>query len=268
MSPPNLNQPSYDALMGIAETQTDQSRVNQSGPGGSSTWTNGPDGRATQQVSLSPQAQAAYDAQTQAQTGRNQLGASMMGNAGAAMSSPFSLSGLPAAPDAQGARNQAINGAYGQATSRLDPQWQQTTEQTQAQLYNQGLRPGDKAYDDAMGNMSRQKNDAYTSAMNSAIGQGTAAQQSLFSMGQQAHQTGLSDLLTQRNEPLSEMNSVMNGQGVNVPGYGPAQQNPNLLGAEGMGMQGQIATSNAQQAYQNSMINGAGSLLKLFALGV
>lgn len=78
------------------------------------------------------------------------------------------------------ARDQAITGAYNQATSRLDPQFQQEQEQLTQQLAAQGLDPTSQAAQTAQQNFGRQENDAYSSAMNNAIGQGTAAQSATF----------------------------------------------------------------------------------------
>lgn len=78
------------------------------------------------------------------------------------------------------ARDQAINSAYGQATSRLDPQWAKREEAQRTQLLNQGLDPSSEAYKSAMADTGQQRNDAYTSAMNSAIGQGTQAGNDVF----------------------------------------------------------------------------------------
>ena len=74
------------------------------------------------------------------------------------------------------ARDQAIEANYAQATSRLDPQWQQRGQAFQSQMANQGLDPGTQAFDASQGNLDRARNDAYSSAMRGAIGEGNQAQ--------------------------------------------------------------------------------------------
>lgn len=69
---------------------------------------------------------------------------------------------------------------YNQATSRLDPQWQSQDRQLADQLKNQGIPLGSAAYDTAMGNESRAKNDAYTSAQNAATTGGVQAAQGQY----------------------------------------------------------------------------------------
>jgi hypothetical protein len=93
------------------------------------------------------------------------------------------INGAGALPTGQEARDQAISGAYGQATSRLDPQWDQRDNARQVQLANQGLDPGSEAATNSGAQFGRDRNDAYTSAMASAIGQGTQAGDSIFRQG-------------------------------------------------------------------------------------
>lgn len=66
-------------------------------------------------------------------------------------------------------RNRAEQSIYDRSTSRLDPQWQQTEDDTRSRLMAQGLRPGDAAFDREMENMGRQKQDAYQTAMTESI---------------------------------------------------------------------------------------------------
>jgi hypothetical protein len=95
------------------------------------------------------------------------------------------------------ARNQAVTAAYGQALSRLDPQWDKRQEAQRTQLLNQGLDPSSEAYKSAMQDFGLQRNDAYSSAMNNAISQGT-----------QAGHTAFQDNLTAFNNPLQDMEQI------------------------------------------------------------
>jgi len=65
-------------------------------------------------------------------------------------------------------RDQAYNDIYKQATSRLDPAWQQKQSQLETQLANQGITRGSAAYNDAMSQLGNQRTDAYNQAMMSA----------------------------------------------------------------------------------------------------
>lgn len=140
--------------------------------GTTSQWSQGPDGSYSQQTQLGGQL-GQYASGLQGQLdGSWKPGQVMDGNA---------------------ARDQAIQGAYGQATSRLDPQFRQREESQRAQLAAQGLSAGDAAFDNQMGNFGRDRNDAYTSAMASAIAQGTSAGNSAFQNNLAAHQQTTAD---------------------------------------------------------------------------
>lgn len=65
---------------------------------------------------------------------------------------------------------QKMQDAYwNQATSRLDPQWQQRQSDLETQLANMGLSRGSEAWNREMGNLNTGRNDAYGSALNQAI---------------------------------------------------------------------------------------------------
>jgi hypothetical protein len=92
------------------------------------------------------------------------------------------------------ARQQAIDSAYGQATSRLNPQWDQREKSLESKLMNQGLDPTSKAYATALQNFGRDRNDAFSSAMNGAIGQGTMAGQAIFNQNMMARNAPMASL--------------------------------------------------------------------------
>jgi hypothetical protein len=134
-----------------------------------------------------------------------------------------------ALPTGQEARDQAIASAYGQATSRLDPQWNQREAASRTQLINQGLDPGAQAYDTQMGNVGRERNDAYSSAMANAIGQGTAAGNSIFQQG-----------VTSQMLPYNQLQML---SGIGTQQYG-----------------NQLHQYGADQAGKNALMGGIGEL--------
>jgi len=85
-------------------------------------------------------------------------------------------------------RNQAQDAAWNYATNRLDPRFEQESQQMEIKLRNQGLRPGDQAYDAQMSNLSNSRNDAYEQAMWGSYGEGRQEADSLF--GQQLESAG------------------------------------------------------------------------------
>jgi hypothetical protein len=103
----------------LLRQQTQQNRPNQTNAFGvSSTYGTGPDGRPTQQTSFAGALGGASNA--------------LQNQAAEMYHSPFSLNGLQPVGSGEDARNEAINSAYGQATSRLDPQWQHQTRRSVA----------------------------------------------------------------------------------------------------------------------------------------
>jgi hypothetical protein len=234
-------------------------------------------------------------------------------------------------------RQQAEDAMYSQATSRLDPEWNQRQSDMEAQLAAQGLRPGDAAYDQQMQNFNRSRNDAYNQAKWSASEAGRAEANQLFGQGlneatlfnqgnqqlfaqQQAAnaaQQGLrgnmfneqmaileqnnaapqllqqmelarrggnlqnqSALAVQQNQmrqnqlaeymqrygyDLNTIQALMQGQQVqmpNLPGFQTAQayQPGDYMGAMQMQDQSAIDRYNAQQAQQQGLMSGLGSL--------
>jgi hypothetical protein len=101
-------------------------------------------------------------------------------------------------PTAMGGYQPFIDSAYQQAASRLDPQFHQAEDQFRQQMVNQGIPEGSQAFNDAYGNFTRAKNDAYDQARASAFSQGLAAQGQGFNQGQA--QAALAQAMAQWND--------------------------------------------------------------------
>jgi len=84
--------------------------------------------------------------------------------------------------DPQGYIQSAEDAIFGRAQARLDPMFGDRQADLDNQLRNQGLRPGDAAYDRAMRNENFARNDAYSSAINDAIMRSGAEGSRLFGM--------------------------------------------------------------------------------------
>jgi hypothetical protein len=173
-----------------------------------------------------------------------------------AMNGLFGISSGLTDKDANG-MTQAQNAYYNSAKSYLDPQYSQQEEQLKSSLANQGLTPGSEAYNNAMGNFSRDKDFAYNQAMNSAITQGqqlglnTANTQGAL-LGQAA---GLSQIPYSNLQTIAQM----------IPGYSgtssPTSQPANIGQYMNNQYQSQLAGYNAQQQTNNALMNG------LFSIG-
>jgi hypothetical protein len=216
-----------NASRALTNEQTAANRPNQTGPFGSSTWSQGPDGQWSQNTSLNPALQGAasgYQDQMAAQAG------------------------MPL-PDGSAARDQAISAAYGQASSRLDPQWSSRATALESSLANKGLTPGSEAYSASQRDFNLGRNDAYSSAMNGAIGQGTAAGNAIFQQGVQSRQLPA--------QMLAQLQGLSGQPGFATAGVG---QTPNLLGALGQQYGGELQQYGIDQAGKNSLMGGLSGL--------
>jgi hypothetical protein len=239
--PPNYaGSAAADAASSTANTnaQTQANRPNISGPFANQQWTKGPDGSWQLTSGFSGPLGGAANS--------------------AASNAAFSL-GQPI-DNGSAARDQAIRGAYGQSTSRLDPQFAEQSGQLDSRLAAQGLDPNSEAARTARADFGRNKNDAYQSALNNAIGQGTAAQQATFG-----------ENLAAREAPLSELQGLQGlTQTPQFNAAGVAQPTQNLAAS--------IASGNfglQNQAQQNQIFGDilggatglAGSAAKFFSMG-
>lgn len=139
-----------------------------------------------------------------------------------------------------------IDSAYKQATSRLDPQFQQAENDFRQRMVSQGIPEGSQAYNDAYGNFSRAKNDAYASAENAAFGQGLAAQGQGFSQG--AQQAQLAQALSQWNDQRALQSRGLDLQGQSINNQN-SQFNASL--ANNKDQFGQTLGENQRQFDQN-----------------
>lgn len=155
------------------------------------------------------------------------------------------------------ARQQTIDSAYSQATSRLNPQWAQRQQLADSTLANQGIDPNSAAAQAARREFSQQRNDAYGGAMASAVREGNAAGSDVFRNN-----------LAARNNPLQQLLALAGMQGPSYNLAGQAQT-PDLLAAS-MGQDAaNLRTWQAQQQATADAVGagmqGLGSLAKLFA---
>jgi hypothetical protein len=243
-----------NASRDIAREQTTANRPNQTNAFGATTrWTQGPDGQWSQTQSFGgPMGGAASAVQQQAAD---------------ALGRPLDFSSLGTLGTGDDARNQAIESAYNQSASRLDPMFSRREDSTRTRLLNQGLVEGSEAYNQQMGDLGRDRNDAYTSALASAISQGTSAGDSAFRNNLASRQQGMSEMLRARGQPLAEAQAL---QGfLTQPGFmgASAGQAPNLLGAaqsqHGADMQQWQASNQATADFYSGLLNAGMGIFSL-----
>lgn len=230
----------------VINAQTQANRPDQVNSFGASTnWTQGPNGQWTQTQSLGgPLGDASKN---------------LMGQIGGQQSMDWGQFGNLVTGD--DARKQAIEAAYGQAASRLDPQWQQRETQLSSRLANQGLDVNSQAYKNAMQGFNQGRNDAYGSAMNSAIGQGTAAGQAVFGQNMAQRQQMIAEALRARGMPMEELQKLQGLTGQSgFMGAGKADATNNL-GASRLEYDAWLRQQELEEQKKADAMNGLGEIL-------
>jgi hypothetical protein len=260
-------------------------------------------------MALSPELQDIYNKQVAIQGGRTDISGMLTGRMGNTFGKPMELRGIqkinfapqtdftltePDIGNAYGTRQAAEDAVYGQAMSRIAPQQESQRDSLEMKMRNQGLKPGDAAWQNQMQSQGQQFNDQNNQALWSANQAGMAESSQMYNqmMGQQqnrynqaigANNQNFSQAMTQsqyanqirqqqlteamqlRGFELNEINALLSGQQVGMP------QMPNFAQAEsavapdiiGAG----VAEANAKAAANpmNALIGAAGSVGAGFA---
>jgi len=229
-------------------------------PYGTQTWTGGESGgRPTMVQTFSPTEQMKYDQEARTAGLLGGLGEQGAASLQGVVGKKLDFSRMPTAPTSTGARQDAYNAIM----SRVNEETTQGKDRKNSELIAAGIRPGTKAYQDAMFAIDRGANDARQQAITAAGAEG----QRDFAMSTQERKDAIAELLAQRQTPLNEINALMSGSQVTNPFAIPgAAQNANIQAApiyNAALQKGQYETDvyNQQQANSNSMMSG------LFGLG-
>ena len=224
--------------------------------------------KSTQVITLSPSQQAIFDLNNQNVTQQGQIANTALQNVQNLFNTPYDLknnvSQLPTQTDLKSNLDATRDALYRQQAQYLDPQFEQSQAQLEAQLVNQGIPRGSQAWNTAMNNEAINRQRAYQSARDSAIAGGTAAQaqESQTGLANQAQQVQL--YTQQYNQPLSLYSSLISGTQPTLPqfsGVNTSQAAPtNVLGAYQNQYQGQLNNYNNQVGNQNSLLSGATNL--------
>jgi hypothetical protein len=241
-----------DASRAAVDRQTQQNRPGISTPFMQQTWTVGPDGTPQLSTGFAGGLGAGVSAATD--------------QAGQALSRGLDPSLFSPVMSGNAARDQAIQGAFDQSMSRLNPMLEQRETQLRARLANQGLSPNSQAYRTASGAFGRDRNDAIQSALASAIGQGTAAGESALRGNIAGSQANIANALTQRNAPIQSLGAL---QGLmSTPQFAQAGAADPGQFLNALMAQGNFNLQNAQQQGQawGSGLSGLLSGLGGFAM--
>ena len=199
----------------VVRDQTFANRPDQYTPWGATTWTpyqttDPATGEATtawsQTQSLTPELQDILNKQIAIQSGRSDIAGALTGRLGSEFGTPMDWRGLnpmgqvPTAqftmpeemqrnldysdvPDIQSGqayRQRAEEAVYQKGASRLGDQFDTRRQQMEIKLRNQGLNPGDAAYQAQMQGLNQQETDAYGQRQMDALAAGRAEADQMF----------------------------------------------------------------------------------------
>lgn len=249
------------------------------------------------QINLSPDQQAALDAQQRITMGRSSAAETLLGQATSAFQTPMDYGSLPklssdiSSSPIQKSLVDTAGGWREKGQSAIEklmaPQLAQRRGAMESRLANQGITVGSPAWQQAMSQMG----DDETRAGLSAIDEGRRESDSLFSkdlqsgqfansaqnqgfgqslqssqFGNQARQQAMAEMLQKRGQPLNELNALLSGQQVGMPqmpSFNPAgrAETPQLMQAAQNQYGAALDATNASNAGTAGMMNG------LFGLG-
>ena len=265
-APPNYGAAAVataDASKEVATIQNHANRPDQIGPYGSVTWdqnalvdpsTGQNVTKWTQNTNLRPELEDSLQSEVNQQKFRSGLSESLMGRMETGLDelADFSQFG-----DIGRARGDAEDLSYGFQTSRLDPDWAERSSDLDINLRNQGLRPGDEAYDREQRNYSEGRNDAYAGARAQAQSEGRSETE----LAQKLRQQAIGEYLTERTTPINEVNALSSGQQVNTPqmptfASASRSQSADYLGAAQADYGAAVDGYNINSANRQSSLNG------------
>lgn len=289
----------------INAQQTAANRPNINTPFGSQTWdqstgvdpaTGVPTTMWTQNTSLTPAMQAALDAQqnigqAKSETAQNLLGQFEQDQQANPIdwNSFTSFAKTPGAtttnnnPSASSYDKSAADAAFNSFMGYNKPLMDQASSQLDTQLQNQGLKPGDQAYDQAMTNLRNQQSQAVQQAGYGATltGSQIGAQQAATDLAAQNQGFGqqmagaqyqdtlrgsqAAEAMQRQGFSLNQINAILNGQQIGLPqmpGFATAGSSQPVQALSAANSQGQanLNAFNAEQQQAGSTMQGVGSL--------
>ena len=259
--------------------------------------------RWTQTQGLSSELQDIMNKQIAIQGGRTDLAGGLTGRMQSEFGQALDYSGLTPVgqkpteqytlpegdlEDPYGTRQRAEDAMYNQAQSRIAPQQESQRAALEMKMRNQGLKPGDAAWQSQMQSQGQKFNDQNNQALWSSVGEGRNESGQMFNQGLQANQNTynqslqannqnwnqalagsqyanqirqqqIAEMQGQRGQSLNEINALLSGQQVGMPqmptfSQGQAAAPPPIM----TGAAQDASMQNAANPW-NSIIGAAGT---------
>lgn len=219
-----------------------------------------------QNITFSPEQQALYDQSTANQNQQGKVAGTALQGVTNQFNTPYDLNSAVGGMTASQANltkdyNNQYDTLYKQQTAYLDPQTQNTKNQLDASLANQGILPGSVAYNNAQEEQNRNKTFSYQQAADQAQAGAGAEQSRMANLGLQNQQQAAQLYTQQYQQPLNLYNSLMTGTQASLPQFSPTSTSnasaPNVLGAYANNMNAQNNAYNAQVSTNNANTSAA-----------
>lgn len=217
----------------------------------------------TQNINLTPASQAALTDQQTIDAGRSSAAKGLLGQVADATKTPFDWNNLPQPP---GNLGDAQNGAFSKMAAELQPGRDQANTDLENKLANMGLPRNSEAWNRAKMQLQGQWTQEDKGLLSQSLAEGRAdvgTQQNLRTqaIAEEAQKRGMS---------LNELNALLTGQQVSMPGgmstapnstAAGAQPNQALAAATG---QGNYNIANSANNNWGAGIGGVASLAAAF----
>jgi hypothetical protein len=213
----------------------------------------------TSNINLTPEQQQALNAQQDIQKGRSEAAQTLLGQATKSFQKPFDWGGMPPQQsledvgyDPTRARDRAEKALYEREVDKMEPMLAQSEDARRARLANMGisLEGGSEAFTRAQTGMDDARTGAYQDAARQAIiGGGAEASRELgmatgaAGFGNTLRQQAIAEEAQRRGMTLNELNALLTGQQVGMPGM------PDFKGAGNAGGTDYLAAANMQGKY-------------------
>ena len=228
------------------------------------------------EITLSPEQQAAQAAQARITAGRSGAAEGLLGQATKGFEREFNWGGAPKAGtlegqgyDPQGARNRSEQALFQRQLNLIEPGLTQSEGARRTRLANMGITPegGSESWNRAQTGMDSARNQAYQQAALAAIGGGGAEAGRELGLATGAadaqnryRQQYIAEEAQKRGMSLNELNALLTGQQVNMPGmpnFNPAGKADatNYLGAAQS--QGQYGLDAAKMKQEGALDIGS-----------
>jgi hypothetical protein len=235
-----------------ATAQQNLNMVDQVTPQGNIKYTQvgtNPDGTPKYQAtsSLSPEQQALYDQDVALSQQYGQVAGNQLGAVSEQMSSPLDLGEF----DPTQVKD---NRLYDLQSKYLDRDYARQDEALEQRLANQGIVPGMPAYERARQTMLEAQNYGRDQLL-------LQGDQQAFNQGMAGRQNSNNEMLTQRNQPLQELNAFRTGSQVSQPNFVTTPQ-AGVANADMLGTYGNMYSANksAQAAQTAGLYGGLGAI--------